>query len=166
MIIERFNLSRLNLSNRIQALSTLEPGDSLFFDQLNEAHSMRVLSYYFLRTRNLAWRFTFRKIDKGWRLIRTQWNPVKPILDKYCVESNPEPILKVRFVDQVIDFCSPKTCRFGYELGFALWPRKPRRWNGVRRPQIACDQINLEFCWHRLFSPPPPANLYTPVKPP
>ena len=74
MIVERFNLSRLNLNNRIEALSTLEPGDSLFFDQLNEAHSMRVLSYYFLRTRNLAWRFTFRKIDKGWRLIRTQWN--------------------------------------------------------------------------------------------
>ena len=74
MIVERFKLSRLNLSNRIDVLSTLEPGDSLFFDQLNEAHSMRVLSYYFLRTRNLDWRFTFRKIDKGWRLIRTQWN--------------------------------------------------------------------------------------------
>ena len=72
MIVERFKLSRLNLSNRIDVLSTLEPGDSLFFDQLNEAHSMRVLSYYFLRTRNLDWRFTFRKIDKGWRLIRTQ----------------------------------------------------------------------------------------------
>jgi len=70
MIVERFNLSRLNLNTRIQALSTLEPGDSLFFNQLNEAQSMRALSYYFLRTRNLGWRFTFKKIDKGWRLIR------------------------------------------------------------------------------------------------
>jgi len=70
MIVERFDLSRLNINTRIQALSTLEPGDSLFFNQLNEAQSMRVLSYYFLRTRNLGWRFTFKKIDKGWRLIR------------------------------------------------------------------------------------------------
>ena len=33
---------------------------------------MRVLSYYLLKTRQLNWRFTFRKMDKGWRLIRTQ----------------------------------------------------------------------------------------------
>ena len=70
MIVERFDLSRLNLNTRIQALSNLEPGDSIFFNQLNEAQSMRVLSYYFLRTRNLGWRFTFKKIDNGWRLIR------------------------------------------------------------------------------------------------
>ena len=77
MIVERFDLSRLNLNTRIQALSTLEPGDSIFFNQLNEAQSMRVLSYYFLRTRNLGWRFTFKKIDNGWRLIRIHWIPSK-----------------------------------------------------------------------------------------
>ena len=72
MIVERINLSRLNLNNQIDVFCTLKLGDSLFFDQLNKAQSMRVLSYYFLKTRRLEWRFTFRKIDKGWRLIRTK----------------------------------------------------------------------------------------------
>jgi hypothetical protein len=56
----------------VAVLNTLQIGDSLFFAEHKEAHSMRALSYYFLRTRNLGWRFTFRKIDKGWRLIRVQ----------------------------------------------------------------------------------------------
>jgi len=72
MIVERINLSKLNLNSLIEVLSSLKLGDSLFFDRLNEAQSMRVLSYYFLKTRRLKWRFTFRKIDKCWRLIRTQ----------------------------------------------------------------------------------------------
>lgn len=72
MIVERINLSKLNLNSLIEVLSSLKLGDSLFFDRLNEAQSMRVLSYCFLKTRHLEWRFTFRKIDKCWRLIRTQ----------------------------------------------------------------------------------------------
>jgi len=29
-----------------------------------------VLSYYLIRSRKLDWKFTFRKMDRGWRLIR------------------------------------------------------------------------------------------------
>jgi hypothetical protein len=47
MIVERINLSKINLNSRIEVLSTLKLGDSLFFDRLNEAQSMRVLSYCF-----------------------------------------------------------------------------------------------------------------------
>jgi hypothetical protein len=72
MLVERFDLARLQPDSRVAVLNTLQIGDSLFFAEHKEAHSMRALSYYFLRTRNLRWRFTFRKIDKGWRLIRVQ----------------------------------------------------------------------------------------------
>ena len=72
MLVERFDLSRLQPDSRVAVLNTLQIGDSLFFAEHKEAQSMRALSYYFLRTRNLEWGFTFRKIDKGWRLIRTK----------------------------------------------------------------------------------------------
>ena len=70
MLVERFDLARLQPDSRVAVLNTLQIGDSLFFAEHKEAQSMRVLSYYFLKTRNLGWRFTFRKIDNGWRLIR------------------------------------------------------------------------------------------------
>jgi len=70
MRIERFDLARLLPESRLAVLSSLQIGDSLFFAEHKEAQSMRVLSYYFLKSRNLTWRFTFKKIDNGWRLIR------------------------------------------------------------------------------------------------
>jgi hypothetical protein len=30
------------------------------------------LSYYMVRSRNLQRKFTFRKMDRGWRIIRVQ----------------------------------------------------------------------------------------------
>jgi len=45
-------------------------GDSLYFDDLKKAQSIRSLSYYFVRSRALRWKFTFRKMDNGWRIIR------------------------------------------------------------------------------------------------
>jgi len=70
MRIERFDLARLPTESRLAVLNSLHICDSLFFAEYKEAHSMRVLSYYFLKSRNLNWRFTFRKMDNGWRLIR------------------------------------------------------------------------------------------------
>ncbi|MBU3649616.1 MAG: hypothetical protein FGM28_04835 [Limnohabitans sp.] len=72
MQLEKFDLPQLRSHARIETLSKLEVGDCLFFQEHKEAQSMRVLSYYLLKTRQLNWRFTFRKMDKGWRLIRTQ----------------------------------------------------------------------------------------------
>ena len=72
MRLEKFDLPRLHLDLRINTLKKLEVGECLYFNDINEAQSMRSLSYYFLKTRKLEWRFTFRKIDKGWRLIRIQ----------------------------------------------------------------------------------------------
>ena len=72
MLVERFDLTRLQPDSRVAVLNTVQIGDSLFFAEHKEAQSMRVLSYYFLKTRNLGWRFTFRKIDNGWRLIRVR----------------------------------------------------------------------------------------------
>ena len=53
MLVERFDLARLQPDSRVAVLNTLQIGDSLFFAEHKEAQSMRVLSYYFLKTRNL-----------------------------------------------------------------------------------------------------------------
>jgi hypothetical protein len=68
MLVARFDLAMPD--SRVAVLNTSQIGDSLFFAKHKEADSMRALSYYFLRTRNLGWRFTFMKINKGWSPIR------------------------------------------------------------------------------------------------
>ena len=70
MIIERLELNQLALTSNIQTLETLDIGDSIFCDDLKKAHSLRALSYYLVRTRNLSRKFVFRKMDHGWRIIR------------------------------------------------------------------------------------------------
>ena len=72
MIIERLELKQLALTSNIHTLETLGIGDSIFCDDLKKAHSLRALSYYLVRTRNLSRKFVFRKMDHGWRIIRTQ----------------------------------------------------------------------------------------------
>jgi hypothetical protein len=39
---------------------------------MKKAHSLRALSYYFVRTRKLPRKFVFRKMDHGWRIIRVK----------------------------------------------------------------------------------------------
>ena len=70
MIIERIDLERLTYQEGIEALSTLQVGDSVFLSDFKKAQSLRSLSYYLVKTRNLSWKFTFRKMDQGWRVIR------------------------------------------------------------------------------------------------
>ena len=70
MIIERIDLERLAYQEGIDALSTLQVGDSVFLSDFKKAQSLRSLSYYLVKTRNLSWKFTFRKMDQGWRVIR------------------------------------------------------------------------------------------------
>ena len=72
MIVERISLHNLRLHKQISTLSDLEVGQSIFCSELRQAQSLRSLSYYLIKTRKLDWKFTFRKMDRGWRLIRVQ----------------------------------------------------------------------------------------------
>ena len=51
---------------------SMEIGDSIFSEDAKKAESLRVLSYYLRKSRNLDWKFVFRKMDRGWRIIRTE----------------------------------------------------------------------------------------------
>lgn len=57
-------------TDTLSRLATLEVGQSVFCDDWREAASLRSLSYYLIKTRRPGWKFTFRKMDGGWRLIR------------------------------------------------------------------------------------------------
>jgi hypothetical protein len=72
MIIERLELKQLTLTSNVLLLEKLDVGDSVFCEDMKKAHSLRALSYYFVRTRNLQWKFVFRKMDHGWRIIRVK----------------------------------------------------------------------------------------------
>jgi hypothetical protein len=70
MIVERIELDSLKQHTNLSTLSGLEVGESIFCTEFGKAQSLRVLSYYLIRSRKLDWKFTFRKMDRGWRLIR------------------------------------------------------------------------------------------------
>jgi hypothetical protein len=72
MIIERLELNQLALISNILTIENLDVGDSIFCEDMKKAHSLRALSYYFLRTRKLPRKFVFRKMDHGWRIIRVK----------------------------------------------------------------------------------------------
>ena len=70
MVIERLELSQLALTSNVATLSKLDVGDSIFCEDMKKAHSLRALSYYFVKSRNLPRKYVFRKMDRGWRIIR------------------------------------------------------------------------------------------------
>jgi hypothetical protein len=70
MIIERLELNQLTLTSNVAMLSQLDVGDSIFCEDMKKANSLRALSYYFVKTRNLPRKYVFRKMDHGWRIIR------------------------------------------------------------------------------------------------
>ena len=72
MIIKRLELNQLALTSNILTIENLDVGDSIFCEDMKKAHSLRALSYYFLRTRKLPRKFVFRKMDHGWRIIRVK----------------------------------------------------------------------------------------------
>jgi hypothetical protein len=72
MLIEPVNLENIRQQAHITTLSALEVGESVYCTELRQAQSLRALSYYMVRSRNLQRKFTFRKMDRGWRLIRIQ----------------------------------------------------------------------------------------------
>ena len=72
ILIERIQQAHIESTHHILTLEKLEVGESIFCDELKKAHSLRVLSYYLVKTRNLSRKYTFRKMDKGWRIIRTR----------------------------------------------------------------------------------------------
>lgn len=70
MLIDRQYIAPIRSRDHLSALSTLEIGQSVFCDEWKQAASLRSLSYYLIKTRKPGWKFTFRKMDRGWRLIR------------------------------------------------------------------------------------------------
>jgi len=72
MIIQRLELNQLTLTSNVATLSQLDVGDSIFCEDMKKANSLRALSYYFVKTRNLPRKYVFRKMDHGWRIIRVK----------------------------------------------------------------------------------------------
>jgi hypothetical protein len=72
MNIEPIDLNRIKPHDNVSTLMSMEIGDSIFSTDAKKAESLRVLSYYLCKTRNLDWKFVFRKMDRGWRIIRVQ----------------------------------------------------------------------------------------------
>ena len=70
MLIERVELNKIKLQDDLVTLKLLQVGESIFCEDFKKAQSLRSLSYYLIRSRNLEWKFTFRKMDHGWRIIR------------------------------------------------------------------------------------------------
>lgn len=70
MIIEFVELDSIKTRSWIKTLSSLGVGQSVFVSDAKEAQSIRVSSYYLVKSRNLPWKFISRKMDRGWRLIR------------------------------------------------------------------------------------------------
>jgi hypothetical protein len=70
MLIDRRPIVALPSQSHLNTLSTLEVGQSIFCEEWRQAASLRSLSYYLIKTRRPEWKFTFRKMDRGWRLIR------------------------------------------------------------------------------------------------
>jgi hypothetical protein len=71
MLIDRQFIQPAQSPDYLSALGTLEVGQSVFCEEWRQAASLRSLSYYLIKTRKPGWKFTFRKMDRGWRLIRT-----------------------------------------------------------------------------------------------
>lgn len=70
MIIERIELDQIRSREHTSTLQALAVGESVYCTDMRQAQSLRALSYYLVRSRGLDWKFTFRKMDRGWRIIR------------------------------------------------------------------------------------------------
>ena len=70
MLIERVELNKIKLQDDLVTLELLQVGESIFCSDFKKAQSLRSLSYYLIRSRKLERKFTFRKMDHGWRIIR------------------------------------------------------------------------------------------------
>jgi hypothetical protein len=70
MQVERIKLENIKQQDHLVVLEGMEVGESLFFEDERKAQSIRVLSYYLIKTRKLERKYVFRKMDRGWRIIR------------------------------------------------------------------------------------------------
>ena len=46
-------------------------GDSILINDFRRAESARVAAIQFVKRNHLAWKFSLRKMDGGWRIFRT-----------------------------------------------------------------------------------------------
>jgi DhnA family fructose-bisphosphate aldolase class Ia len=70
MQIEKIDLNLIKKNEYVTELGMLAVGESIYCTELKQAQSLRSLSYYLVKSRQLNRKFTFRKMDRGWRIIR------------------------------------------------------------------------------------------------
>jgi hypothetical protein len=70
LVVEKVRLETLRLQKDVSVLESMDIGDSIYCTDHKRAQSLRSLTYYLKRSRSLGWKFTFRKMDNGWRIIR------------------------------------------------------------------------------------------------
>jgi hypothetical protein len=65
--------SPITVSSRaVYPFATLQQvGDGLFMDDFKKAESARVAGIQFVRRHHLNWKIGIRKVNNGWRVLRT-----------------------------------------------------------------------------------------------
>jgi hypothetical protein len=54
------------------AFSEMAVGDSVFIEDHRKAESARISAIQYCKRHQLGWRFSIRKMDRGWRLFRIE----------------------------------------------------------------------------------------------
>ena len=68
--LEKTLTENLPLRRAIYPFNEMEVGDSFFINDYRKAESARIAAFQFCKRNAKAWKFTMRKMDDGWRVIR------------------------------------------------------------------------------------------------
>ena len=69
-ILEKAQPEALNLTRATYPFQEMEVGDSFFIDNYRKAESARIAAFQFCKRNSNSWKFTMRKMEGGWRVIR------------------------------------------------------------------------------------------------
>ena len=69
-ILEKTQTENLPLRRTIYPFHEMEFGDSFFINDYRKAESARIAAFQFCKRNAKEWKFTVRKMEGGWRVIR------------------------------------------------------------------------------------------------
>ena len=69
-IVEKTQTENLTLNRAIYPFHEMEVGDSFFINDYRKAESARIAAFQFCKRNAKGWKFTMRKMEGGWRVIR------------------------------------------------------------------------------------------------
>jgi len=69
-VLEKTPAEALTSGRVTYPFQEMEPGDSFFINNYRKAESARIAAFQFCKRNANSWKFTMRKMDGGWRLIR------------------------------------------------------------------------------------------------